>query len=128
MSSVGPSPKALILVVEDEPILRMTAVSMVEDGGFEALEAANADEAITLLEARDDIRLVFTDIDMPYGSMNGLKLAAAVRHRWPPIAIIMVSGHRTPQQSEMPVGTAFFAKPYLDAALTATMRQMLAAA
>ncbi len=121
-------PKAIVLVVEDEAILRMTAVSIVEDAGFEAIEAANADEAIRLLESRNDIRLIFTDIDMPHGSMNGLKLAAAVRHRWPPIAIIVVSGHSIPEKGQMPEVTAFFAKPYPQDALIDTMRQMLRAA
>ena len=76
--------KAVVLVVEDEPLLRMAATCLVEDAGFEAIEASNADEAILILEARTDIHIVFTDIDMP-GSMDGLKLAEAVRGRWPPI-------------------------------------------
>ncbi len=71
--------KVLVLVVEDEPLLRMAAVDLVEEAGFEAIEADNADAAIRLLEARADIRIIFTDIDMPAGSMNGLKLAAAVQ-------------------------------------------------
>lgn len=125
MVSPEAAPKAIVLVVEDEPILRMSAVAIVEDAGFEAIEAGNADEAIQLLESRSDIRLVFTDIDMPPGSMNGLKLAAAVRDRWPPIAIIVVSGHHVPQESEMPKGAVFFAKPYPGEALVGTMHQML---
>jgi CheY-like chemotaxis protein len=72
--------KVIVLVVEDEPLVRMAAVYMIEDAGFEALEAGNADEAVRILEARTDIRIVFTDIDMP-GSMDGIKLAAAVRGR-----------------------------------------------
>ncbi len=128
MSSAAAVIKAIILVVEDEPILRMTAASIVEDAGFEALEAANADEAIALLESRNDIRLIFTDIDMPFGSMNGLKLAAAVRKRWPPIAIIVVSGHHTPQNDQMPEGAVFFTKPYQEQALKDTMQHMLRAA
>ncbi len=127
MSNV-PSPKAIILVVEDEPILRMMAVGLVEDAGFEAIEATNADEALVLLESRADIRLVFTDIDMPLGSMNGLKLAVAVRHRWPPIAVIVVSGHRAPEKGQMPEGTVFFSKPYPEGTLIDAMRQMLRAA
>jgi CheY-like chemotaxis protein len=128
MSSIARPYKATILVVEDEPILRMTATTIIEDAGFEVLEAENADQAIRLLESRDDIQLVFTDIDMPRGSMNGLKLAVAVRHRWPPIAIIVVSGHRIPGRSEMPEGATFFAKPYLEKSLIDTMHQMLRAA
>lgn len=82
--------RKVVLVVEDEPILRMTAVDMVEDAGFEAVEAADATEAIRILERRLDIRIVFTDIDMPRG-IDGMKLAALIRDRWPPIEIILTS-------------------------------------
>ena len=83
----------LVLVVEDEPLLRLAAVEMVEDAGYVAVEAADAFEAVRILESRDDIRIVFTDIDMP-GGMSGVTLAAAIRDRWPPIDIIMTSGRR----------------------------------
>jgi CheY-like chemotaxis protein len=63
----------VVLVVEDDDLLRMCAVDMIEDAGFVVTEAPNADEALRLLESREDICIVFTDIDMP-GSMNGLKL------------------------------------------------------
>jgi CheY-like chemotaxis protein len=115
----------IVLVVEDEILLRMAAVDLVEEAGFEALEASNADDAILLLEARDDIRIVFTDIDMP-GSMDGLKLAAAVRSKWPPIRIIVVSGHRKPQDGELPEGSVFFAKPYPARELASTLQRMAA--
>jgi CheY-like chemotaxis protein len=71
-----------ILVVEDELLLRLMAVDIVETAGFEALSAGTADEALAILEARADVRLVFTDVQMP-GSMDGLRLAHAVRDRWP---------------------------------------------
>lgn len=120
--------KVLILVVEDEAFLRMAAAAFVEDAGFDVIEAADADEAISLLESRDDIRLVLTDIDMPQGSMNGLKLANTVRNRWPPIRIIIVSGHQVPKEADIPLGSRFFAKPYDEGKLVATMHEMLAAA
>ena len=72
----------------------MGAVLIVEEAGYEAVEASNADEAIRILEADPTIRLVFTDIDMP-GSMDGLKLAHYVRGRWPPIKLIVASGSRS---------------------------------
>jgi CheY-like chemotaxis protein len=81
----------VVLVVEDEMLLRMRAVDMVEDAGFTPVEAVDADEAVAILESRSDIALLFTDIQMP-GSMDGLKLAHAVHERWPPIRIILVSG------------------------------------
>lgn len=103
--------KQVVLVVEDELLVRMNAVDMIEETGFEVIEAANADEAILILEARDDITVVFTDIDMP-GSMNGLKLAEAVRGRWPPIKIIATSGYYVVPDAELPTGSCFLPKPY----------------
>ena len=95
-----------VLVVEDEMVLRMRAVDIVEDAGFTAVEAVNADEALSILESRSDISLLFSDIQMP-GSMDGLKLAHAVHDRWPSIKIILVSGQiqivRCGQASRQPL-------------------------
>jgi CheY-like chemotaxis protein len=101
----------VVLVVEDEQLVRLSAVKVIEDAGFEVIEAANADDAIRILESRRDIRVVFTDIQMP-GSIDGLKLAHAVRHRWPPIKIIVTSGHELVAEDDLPEGGRFFAKPY----------------
>lgn len=106
--------KPVVLVVEDELLIRMNAVMMIEDAGFDVIETGSADDAILLLEARSDIRVVFTDIEMP-GSMDGLKLVHAVRKRWPPIVLILASGHITPQASDMPPETLFIPKPYQEA-------------
>ena len=100
-----------ILVVEDEFLIRTDIASRLREEGFAVFEAGNADEAIEILEARTDIHLVFTDIDMP-GSMDGLKLAAHVRDRWPPIKLIVTSGHLSLEESGLPQGGRFFRKPY----------------
>jgi two-component sensor histidine kinase/DNA-binding NarL/FixJ family response regulator len=99
-----------VLVVEDEMILRMRAVEIVEDAGFSPIEAVNADEAISILESRSDISLLFTDIQMP-GSIDGLRLAHAVHDRWPSIKIILVSGRARPSEAERPADSRFFGKP-----------------
>jgi two-component sensor histidine kinase len=99
-----------VLVVEDEMILRMRAVDIVEDAGFRSVQAVNADEAISILESRSDISLLFTDIQMP-GSIDGLKLAHAVHDRWPSIKIILVSGEVKPSDAERPQDSRFFGKP-----------------
>jgi CheY-like chemotaxis protein len=112
--------RQIVLVVEDEPLLRMLAVDLVEDAGFEAIEAPDAQEAVRILESRNDIRIVFTDIDMP-GAMDGIMLAAAVRDRWPPIEIVIVSGHRRPAQNQLPSRSVFFSKPYDSMRLTKTL-------
>ena len=115
----------VLLVVEDEPLLRMLAVDVGEDAGFIVVAAANADDAVAILESRSDIRLVFTDIDMP-GSLDGMKLAACIRDRWPPIHIILTSGHMKPAQDDMPTGSVFFAKPYRQDRVIDAMRRMAA--
>jgi CheY-like chemotaxis protein len=115
-----------VLVVEDETLIRMDAVEMLRSAGFDILEAANADEAIEMLEHHSDIRLVFTDIDMP-GAMNGLKLSAAVRDRWPPVKIIATSGHFKVQASDLPVDARFIAKPYQPAQIIGAIRELTSA-
>ena len=125
MGQSTPIQRKIVLVVEDEPLLMMAAVDMVEDAGFDVVEAVNADEAVSILESRTDIRIVLTDIDMP-GSINGLKLAAAVRDRWPPIEIVIVSGHVKPRPEDLPPRSIFFAKPYDEQKVTATLRKFAA--
>jgi CheY-like chemotaxis protein len=83
--------RPVVVVVEDEPLVRMHAAAMIESAGFDTVEAGNADEAIAILEARKDIRIVFTDVEMP-GSMDGLRLARAIRDRWPPVELVLTSG------------------------------------
>ena len=114
-----------VLIVEDDFLLRMDAMQMIEEAGFEVLEAANADEAIAILEARSDIQVIFTDIDMPGGSMDGLKLAHAVRGRWPPIRIVTTSGHFAVTQDQLPAGGTFIPKPYDFQTVTSTIRGLM---
>src|SRR5580693_2325804 len=110
MSLVTSGPSTKVLVVEDEMVLRMRAVDIVEDAGFTAVAAVNPDDAISILESRSAISLLFTDIQMP-GSMDGLKLAHAVHDRWPAIKIILVSGQVNPSEVERPADSRFFGKP-----------------
>ena len=114
----------VVLVVEDEMLLRMRAVDMVEDAGFTPLEAVDADEAVAILESRSDIALLFTDIQMP-GSMDGLKLAHAVHERWPPIKIILVSGQLKLANIDIPADSRFFGKPLEAREMIAEMRNMI---
>lgn len=115
----------MILVVEDEPLVSMALADDLETEGFGVLETANAAAAIKLLESRDDIRLIITDVDMP-GTMDGLMLAAAVAKRWPPIRIIVVSGHRNVEITDIPDGSVFYSKPYRPADIIDSMNEMLA--
>ena len=107
ISEINSSSGPYVLVIEDEVFSRFHAVDLVEAAGYRAIEASTADDAIAILEARKDIRIVFTDIHMP-GSMDGLKLARAVRDRWPPIELILTSGHLGVLESDIPErGTVF---------------------
>ena len=100
----------VVLIVEDEMLLRMRAVDMVEDAGYNSVEAVDADEAVAILESRSDIALLFTDIQMQ-SSMDGLGLAHTVHKRWPPIKIILVSGQLKRSNIEIPACSRFFGKP-----------------
>jgi CheY-like chemotaxis protein len=113
----------VVLVVEDEPVLMIYAVGIVEDAGFDAVEAYSADEAVEILETRLDIRIVFTDIEMP-GSMDGIRLAALIRGRWPPIELILTSGRTKMRDEDMPARGRFFAKPYRPAEIAQALRQL----
>jgi CheY-like chemotaxis protein len=117
MSRGGP----VILIVEDEFLLRLDSAETIGNAGFEVVQAANADEAIAILKSRPDIRVVFTDIQMP-GSMDGLKLARFVRNRWPPIKIIATSGRVVAGDDDLPAGSLFLPKPYRGAKLVAALR------
>ena len=87
------------------------------------LEAASADEANALLEVRKDIRIVFTDINMP-GSMDGLRLAHAIRNRWPPIELVVTSGQMRVSKEDMPERGLFLAKPYQPSKLVQMVRSL----
>ena len=115
----------VVVIVEDDALLRLHAVDLIEEAGFIALEAENADEAVAILEQRSDIVLLFTDINMP-GSMDGLKLAHAVRDRWPPIKIIVVSGQVELTQNDLPAGSRFFGKPFETDKMISELRSMIA--
>ena len=114
-----------ILVVEDDPLLLLEAIDMFEDEGFTVYSARNAETAIRHLERHDDIRILFTNIDMP-GSMDGLKLAQAVRDRWPPIRIMVTSGLKGAGKADVPRNGLFFAKPYHSADVVRAVERVAA--
>lgn len=125
MSQAAHDDPVVVLVVEDEPLLRLFAVDMIEGEGFEVVQAANATEAVKILESRLDIRIVFTDIDMPHG-IDGLALAACIRDRWPPIEIIVTSGKPFPLTAKLPDRAVFYPKPYRQEQVIDTLNRMAA--
>ena len=115
---------AIVLIVEDELLVREDAAQMLEAAGYTTLQARDAEEAIAILEQRDDIRVVFTDVQMP-GSMDGLRLAEVVRNRWPPVELIVTSGQPAPKLDRLPARAKFLPKPYSDTGLIAALAPML---
>ena len=117
--------KPVVLVVEDEPLLRLFATDMIEEAGFEVLQAPNASAALMALEERLDVRVVFTDVNMP-GGIDGIMLAICIRRRWPTIQIIITSGRPWPDEAVVPADIVFFAKPYRQDRVLDTVRKMAA--
>ncbi len=112
MKSAGTHEPPVVLVVEDEPLVRMTAVDELEEAGFQVLEAANDDVAMTALEARSkEVQVLFTDVNMP-GSTDGLALAEQVHRRWPHIRLLISSSYARPYPDEIPDDGHFVPKPY----------------
>jgi len=117
------SQRPVVLIVEDEWLIRTNTMEALEAAGFEVVEAENADQAIAILTARIDINLVLTDVHMP-GSMDGLKLAHFVRNRWPPVKIIATSGRALPAEGDLPDGVRFVQKPYTARQIAAVLREL----
>jgi two-component system, response regulator PdtaR len=124
---ISANKRPVVLIVEDEFLLRMNAAEMIIEGGFDVVESGNADEAIAILKSRSDIHIIFTDIQMP-GSMDGLKLARFVRNRWPPIKIVATSGFIKVGKDDLPEGGRFIPKPYRLEHIVATLHELAAAA
>ena len=124
MGRAVPGHGPVVLVVEDEGLIRANAENFVEAAGYQVLSAANADEAIAILESRNDVRAVFTDIQMP-GSIDGLKLARIVRDRWPPVALIVTSGKVDILETDLPAGGKFLRKPYALEQVQNALRDLL---
>lgn len=125
MASESQLPTPTVLVVEDEALLLFSIADDLRDAGFRVLEAVNADIAVSLLETHPEISILFTDIDMP-GSMDGLKLSAAVRARWPPIRILVTSGKQRIKEGDLPSGGRFMPKPYTPDRVVSSLRELLA--
>lgn len=121
----SPPEQPVVLLVEDDGLLLMEASDTLADAGFTVVEAAHADKALAVLENRDDVEVLMTDVDMPQGSMDGFALARLVAHRWPGIPVLVVSGMGTPGPHDMPDGARFIPKPYEPTTLVRTLRSFI---
>jgi CheY-like chemotaxis protein len=113
-----------VVLVVDDVLLRWTALAIIEQAGFDVIEAGTGIEAISVLEKRSDIRTVFTDVEMP-GSINGIQLAHLIHTRWPSIGIMATSGQFRLREDDLPAGARFLHKPYAVANLTNTLKELM---
>jgi CheY-like chemotaxis protein len=125
MMMVAKPDPAVVIVTEDEPLIRTFAADILTDAGFTVVEASHADDALTILNSRA-VDVLFTDVQMP-GFMNGLELARHVRRRWPRIVVLVASGNAPPTPSDMPDGSRFLPKPYSYSQLLAGVQELVAA-
>lgn len=119
------STQPLVLVVEDEPLVRMVAAEGLNDAGFEVIEAASADDALRILDERDDVGVVFTDVDMP-GAVDGVELARLVHERWPELRIVITSGQSKLSSADIPDEGRFVPKPYMPTQVAQLISEMTA--
>lgn len=124
MSGTDRERNPVVLVVEDETLVRVAALAIIEESGFEAIGAGTADEAIRALEIRSDIRAVFTNVQIP-GRMDGVNLARLIRDRWPAMALLVTSGKTRLIEADLPNGTRFVSKPYLAFQIETILRDLL---
>ena len=113
-----------VLIVEDEFLIALGAAELLKNAGYDTVEASNADDAVAVLESGRDIGVVFTDIRMP-GSMDGLALAWCVHDRWPPVKIVVTSGHHTLRDGDLPHGGVFIPKPYSDQTVALALNYLI---
>lgn len=124
MGQSQPYTRIPVLIIEDEPVLRIDAIDMVERAGFEPVEAMSVNDAIRILERRTDIRIVYMDLDMPRG-IRGIEIAAAIRNRWPPIEIVLTAAGFAAADLDLPVRSEFFTKPVHRREIIAAMHRMV---
>ena len=123
MGQSQPISRLPVLVIEDEPVLRLYVLDIAEEAGFEPIEATSAADAIRILEQRPDIRIVYMDLDMPRG-VRGIEIAAAIRDRWPPIEIILTAAFLTRGDIVLPERAEFHPKPIQREWMIGAMRRM----
>jgi CheY-like chemotaxis protein len=116
--------RPLILVVEDEPLVRDLNLDILQEAGFRLIEAADADQAFEILKRRPDVEVILTDVDMP-GSINGFEFARLVAQGWPDVKLLVVSGKMRPEPGDLPDGTTFLAKPYRSSELVAELGHLI---
>src|SRR5919107_160000 len=117
--------RPVVLLVEDEPLVRTLQVDILRDSGFWVVESQDADEAFEILKRRPDVKAVLTDVDMP-GSIDGFEFARLVHQGWPQVGVLVISGKTAPEPGDLPPSARFAAKPIRPAALVEMLRSVMA--
>jgi CheY-like chemotaxis protein len=123
MTAPDASHRPLVLVAEDEALIRMLAHETLSNAGFHVIEAAHGGEALDILEARPEVSALFSDVDMPV--MDGFSLARRIAMRWPHIPVLITSGKTSPGLGDLPAGARFLPKPYRPSALVNELNSLL---
>lgn len=118
----------VVVVAEDEALVRMLAVDILEEAGCAVIETANAEAALSVLDERSDVQVLVTDIEMPPGPLNGIDLARLTHERFPQISVVIVSGKVGPSPGDLPPGARFVPKPYSATKLTRVVQEVIASA
>jgi len=113
-----------VLLVDDEALVRLTVAEVLEDSGFEVVEAESAPEAAEILMSRNDVDAVLTDIRMP-GAFDGMELARRVSESWPRVKVLVMSGWSTSDPSTLPQSARFLRKPFESQVLTRELAGLL---
>jgi CheY-like chemotaxis protein len=125
LASITPPPRPIILLIEDEPLQQIFLSDLIAEAGFEVIEVGSAEQGLAVLESRSDVRIVFADLDMPQ-SIDGLRIAAAIRDRWPPIEIILTSGRTSPAMEMIPARSCFVVKLYVTSQIIGAIQSFAA--
>jgi len=123
MTRPNPPGSPVVLLVEDEPLVRIVNLEILHEAGFRVIDANDADEAFEILKRRSGIKAVLTDVDMP-GSMNGLEFARLVAQGWPEVAVLVTSGKVQPSPQDLPPRSAFLPKPYMPGDLIEALQRV----
>lgn len=118
------TPAAVILLVEDEPLVRMLGMDVLEEAGFAVVEAVDAREALAQLEAHPEVDILFTDVQMP-GDLDGVQLARIVHDQRPDVRLVVASGHARLSADDLPDNGRFVPKPYRPDELVGVMRDVM---
>lgn len=124
MSEKDASPLPIVVVAEDDFLLRMLATDILTDQGYAVLEAESAEVALMMLESTSNVRLLFTDVQMP-GALDGMELARRVCERWPLVPVLVTSGQRRIRPGDLPDSARFLAKPYRQEDLVAVIDNLI---